>query len=89
VSNEDNVKQVVAKVQLGEADAGIVYTSDAVAATDLKTIEIPAGLNVIARYPIAALTASANGGLAAEFMAYVLSAEGQTILKKWGFGPIP
>ena len=42
VSNEDNVKQVVAKVQLGEADAGIVYTSDVVAATDLKTIEIPA-----------------------------------------------
>ena len=55
VSNEDNVKQVVAKVQLGEADAGIVYTSDAVAAPDLKTIEIPAELNVIAEYPIAPL----------------------------------
>jgi len=46
VSNEDNVRQVVAKVQLGEADAGIVYTSDAVAAPELQTIEIPAELNM-------------------------------------------
>jgi len=88
VSNEDNVKQVVAKVQLGEADAGIVYTSDAIAAPDLKSIEIPADLNVIARYPIAALTKSENADLAAAFIAYVLSPEGQAILAKWGFGPI-
>ena len=87
VSNEDNVKQVVAKVQLGEADAGIVYTSDAVAASDLKTIEIPAELNVIAKYPIAALTQSANAELADAFIAYVLSADGQAVLQKWGFAP--
>ena len=87
VSNEDNVKQVVAKVQLGEADAGIVYTSDAVAAPDLKTIEIPAGLNVIASYPIAPLAKSANTNLAEAFVAYVLSADGQTVLQKWGFAP--
>jgi molybdate transport system substrate-binding protein len=86
VSNEDNVSQVVAKVQLGEADAGIVYTSDAVAAPDLKTIEIPAEVNVIAQYPIASLTNSTNDGLAAEFVVYVLSPEGQIILQKWGFG---
>lgn len=89
VSNEDNVKQVVAKVQLGEADAGIVYTSDVVAALDLKSIEIPVDLNVITKYPIAALTASPNANLAADFIAYVLSPEGQAILTKWGFGPIP
>ncbi|MBL8077112.1 MAG: molybdate ABC transporter substrate-binding protein [Anaerolineales bacterium] len=88
VSNEDNVKQVVAKVQLGEADAGIVYTSDVVAATDLKTIEIPAELNVIAKYPIAPLTASTHADLAKVFVDYVLSAEGQATLQKWGFAPV-
>lgn len=85
VSNEDNVKQVVTKVQLGEADAGIVYTSDAVAVPELKTIEIPAELNVIAKYPIARLKGSTNSDLADAFIAYVLSEEGQAVLQKWGF----
>ena len=88
VSNEDNVKQVVAKVQLGEADAGIVYTSDAVAAPDLKTVEIPTELNVTAKYPIAALADSTNADLAQAFVEYVLSPEGQNILQKWGFAPV-
>jgi molybdate transport system substrate-binding protein len=87
VSNEDNVKQVVAKIQLGEADAGIVYTSDAIAASDLMTIEIPVELNVIAKYPIAPLTKSANADLAKSFIEYVLSPDGQSILQKWGFAP--
>ena len=87
VSNEDNVKQVVAKVQLGEADAGIVYTSDAVAAPDLKTVEIPLQLNVIARYPIAALADSTNPDLAQAFVDYVFSPESQAVLQKWGFAP--
>lgn len=85
VSNEDNVKQVVAKVQLGEADAGIVYTSDAVSAPDLGTLEIPPDLNVIATYPIAPITGSINPTQASDFVEYVLSKEGQVILKKWGF----
>jgi molybdate transport system substrate-binding protein len=85
VSNEDNVKQVVAKVQLGEADAGIVYASDAVAASELQTIEIPAEFNVIAEYPIARLTKTVNADLADALIAYVLSPEGQAILQKWGF----
>jgi molybdate transport system substrate-binding protein len=88
VSNEDNVKQVVTKVQLGEADAGIVYISDAVAAPDLKTIEIPADYNVVAKYPIAPLTAAKEPELAHAFIEYVLSPDGQSILKKWGFTPI-
>ncbi len=87
VSNEDNVKQVVAKVQLGEADAAIVYTSDAAAAPELKTIEIPAELNVIAKYPIAPLIKSENLDLAKTFIAYVLSADSQAVLQKWGFAP--
>lgn len=85
VSYEDNVRQVVAKIQLGEADAGIVYTSDAVAAPELGTIEIPNELNVIAQYPIAPLVESTNAELAQGFIAYVLSEEGQAILRKWGF----
>ena len=88
VSNEDNVRQVVAKVQLGEADAGIVYTSDTVAAPDLKTIEIPMEENVIAKYPIAPLIKSANPDLARAFIDYVLSSDGQNILQKWGFAPV-
>lgn len=88
VSSEDNVKQVVAKVQLGEADAGIVYVSDAVAAPELKTIEIPAGQNVIAKYPLAALEKSSDPELARAFVAYVLSPEAQAVLQKWGFLPV-
>jgi molybdate transport system substrate-binding protein len=87
VSNEDNVKQVVSKVQLGEADAGIAYVSDIVASPDLKTIEIPTELNVIAKYPIAPLAVSENAEVAQAFIDYVLSAEGQAILQKWGFDP--
>jgi len=87
VSNEDNVKQVVAKVQLGEADAGIVYTSDAFAAPDLQTVEIPVELNVIAEYPIATLTQSTHADLADAFVAYVLASEAQSVLQKWGFAP--
>ncbi len=88
VSNENDVKQVVAKVQLGEADAGIIYVSDAIAAPELKNIEIPTNFNVIAKYPIAALAKATNSDLAAQFIAYVLSSEGQDILNKWGFAPV-
>jgi molybdate transport system substrate-binding protein len=85
VSNENSVKQVVAKVQLGEADAGIVYASDAVAAPELPVIEIPSELNVQAEYPIAALKVAPHPELADEFVAFILSSEGQTVLQKWGF----
>jgi molybdate transport system substrate-binding protein len=88
VSNETDVKQAVAKVQLGEADAGIVYISDSVAAPDLKTIEIPTNFNVVAKYPIVALTKASQAELASEFIAYVLSPQGQAILKNWGFTPV-
>lgn len=88
VSNEDNIRQAVTKVQLGEADASVVYMSDAVAAPELQKIEIPVDVNVTAEYPIAALVKSANPELADEFIAYVLSVDGQATLKKWGFTPI-
>jgi molybdate transport system substrate-binding protein len=90
VSNESNVKQVVTKVALGEADAGIVYGSDVTAAVapDLQTIEVPAAVNVVADYPIAVLSESDHPEAAREFVDFVLSVEGQTILAKWGFGGV-
>jgi molybdate transport system substrate-binding protein len=88
VSYENDVKQVVTKVHLGEADAGIVYTSDTVAAPELKKIDIPAENNVIAKYPLAALSQSKNPELAQAFIAYVLSTDGQSVLQKWGFLPV-
>lgn len=88
VSNENTVKQVLAKVQLGEADAGIVYASDAVAAPELPVMEIPPAWNVLAEYPIAPLMSAPHPELAEAFVAFVLSPEGQAILQKWGFSRV-
>jgi molybdate transport system substrate-binding protein len=87
VSNETDVKQVVSKVDLGEVDAGIVYVTDAQAAPDLKTVAIPDNFNVIAKYPIAVVAKAPNADLAAAFVAYVFSPDGQAVLQKWGFAP--
>ncbi|HSB88487.1 MAG TPA: molybdate ABC transporter substrate-binding protein [Anaerolineales bacterium] len=89
VSNEENVRQVVAKVQLGEADAGIVYATDALSAPTLGRVWIPEDQNVMATYPIAALSDSSRPDLAAQFIAFVLSPDGQAALRRWGFGPPP
>jgi molybdate transport system substrate-binding protein len=87
VSFEQDVKSVLAKVVLGEADAGIVYTTDITsdAASKVGRIDIPDPLNTIASYPIAAISGSANAELARIFVDYVLSADGQTVLAKYGF----
>jgi molybdate transport system substrate-binding protein len=86
VSYEENVRAVLTKVSLGEADAGIVYTSDVGAAAEGVTqIEIPDNLNTIASYPIAPLSDSPNLELAQQFMDYVLAPEGQQVLVKYGF----
>ena len=88
VSQEDNVKAVVQKVQLGEADAGIVYTTDAQAAKDkLTIIAIPDAQNVIATYPIAVVKNAKQAALGQKFVAYLLSPDGQAILQKYGFAP--
>ena len=87
VSYEENVRVVLAKVSLGEADAGIVYTSDvaANAAGAVAQIEIPDNLNTVASYPIAPLNDSPNLALAQQFMDYVLSPTGQQVLTQYGF----
>lgn len=87
VSEESNVRQVSTKIALGEADAGIVYTSDITPDITewVEKIEIPDSLNVIARYPIAAIEDSEAGELAREFIDFVLGETGQEILMDWGF----
>jgi molybdate transport system substrate-binding protein len=86
VSKENDVKQVVSKVSLGEADAGVVYTTDAQVAVDrLTTVDIPDQFNVIAVYPIAVIKGGANPTLAQRFVDYVVSVDGQAVLKKYGF----
>jgi len=89
ISNEENVKQVVAKIQLGEADAGIVYQSDLTPglAGKLRTIEIPEGFNVEAAYPIAILETASEVDLARQFVQFVLAPDGRRILERWGLIP--
>ena len=86
-SEETNVKQVLAKVVLGEADAGIVYVSDLGPGSSgqVVQIEIPESFNQIAQYPIAVLAGSERPELAERFVEYVMSEEGQAVLTKHGF----
>jgi molybdate transport system substrate-binding protein len=86
-SEEENVKSVVSKVVLGEADAGLAYRSDVTASVQrsTRTIEIPDAANVLATYPIAALSGST--GLAKQFVALVQSSAGQRTLQDHGLIP--
>ncbi len=91
VSYETNVKAVVSKVALGEADAGIVYLTDlaGAAADNVGSLEIPDALNTIATYPIAPVADSQNAELAQAFIDLVLSVEGQQVLTGYRFISLP
>jgi molybdate transport system substrate-binding protein len=90
VSLEDNVKAVVTKVSLGEADAGIVYVTDVTAGGDkVEGVDIPVGQNVAATYPIATVKASKVQDQAQAFVDLVRSAEGQRVLERYRFLPPP
>jgi molybdate transport system substrate-binding protein len=84
VSREDNVAAVLAKIELGEGDAGFVYATDAAGSTTVLTIELPAGADVLARY---AGVVIANGRVdaAADFLGWVAGSAGQAILRPLGF----
>jgi molybdate transport system substrate-binding protein len=90
VSQEDNVKAVVAKVSLGEADAGIVYVTDVAAGgARVEGVDIPREQNVVATYPIATVKAGKAQDAAQAFMDLVLSGQGQQVLHRYGFLPPP
>ena len=86
VSNEVDVKSVVQKVVLGEADAGIAYATDvsAAIATNVRTVPIPDPANVIAVYPIAVVTGTGHDTLARAFIEYVMG-PGRDVLTAAGF----
>lgn len=88
VSRETHVRQTLQKVVLGEADAAIVYATDAKAAgADVKTIAIASEHDVVASYPIATVVGAPHGRLGDKFIAHVMSEVGQARLREHGMQP--
>ena len=86
VTQEVDVKSVLTKVQLGEVDAGLVYSTDVKAAgTKVRGVVIPPDVNASTSYPIAALKGAPNPAAATAFVAYLLSAAGRSALTAAGF----
>jgi molybdate transport system substrate-binding protein len=87
VSLEDKVTAVLSKVTLGEADAGLVYVSDAMGAgSDVEEIDIPTDVNVSTPYFIAPVKDTPNSEAATEWIDLVMSDDGQNVLANDGFG---
>jgi molybdate transport system substrate-binding protein len=84
-TNEPDVRALLTKVEVGEVDAGIVYVTDVISTEGVEGIEIPEEENVLAEYPITALSGAPNPGGATAFVEFVLSDEGQAILADFGF----
>lgn len=85
-----DVKATLSAVQTGDADAGVVYVTDAKAAgKTVARVKIPASLNVLSVYPIAPVASSENASLAKAWVKYVTSADGQKTLRSFGFLPAP
>jgi molybdate transport system substrate-binding protein len=86
-SKEDNVKAVVAKIELGEGDAGIVYVTDAKASTKVATIDVPPAADVPATYDGVVIMDSRNATAGKAFLAWLAGPEGRAILGALGFLP--
>ena len=86
-SKEDNVKAIVAKIELGEGDAGIVYVTDAKASTKVTTVDVPDAANVPATYAGVVVKASKNAAAAHAFLTWFAGPDGQAILGSFGFLP--
>ncbi len=89
VSNEDAVAGVVAKVRLGEADAGIVYATDAAGDSTIASVAIPTGAQPSIVYAAAVVSASSHAAAARELVATLAGSNGQAALAAAGFGPPP
>ncbi|HEY8846849.1 MAG TPA: molybdate ABC transporter substrate-binding protein [Candidatus Limnocylindrales bacterium] len=88
-SKEDNVKAIVAKIELGEGDAGIVYVTDAKASTKVTAVDVPDTANVPATYSGVVVKASKNAAAAQAFLTWFAGPGGQAILGSFGFLPPP
>jgi molybdate transport system substrate-binding protein len=86
-SKEDNVKAIVAKVELGEGDAGIVYVTDANASDKVSTVDVPDTANVPATYDGVVVKTSRDAEAARAFLAWLAGPDGQAILAGLGFLP--
>jgi molybdate transport system substrate-binding protein len=86
-SKEDNVKAVVAKVELGEGDAGIVYVTDAKASDKVATVDVPDPANVPATYDGVVVKASKDAAAAKAFLDWLAGPQGQAIFGGLGFLP--
>ncbi|MET8679187.1 molybdate ABC transporter substrate-binding protein [Streptomyces sp. NPDC004647] len=86
VSQEPNVRAVLSKVTLGEADAGLVYVTDAAAAKGkVSTVTVPDRQNAVASYPAATLSGSKHAAQAADFVKWLSSDAAQKLLREAGF----
>ncbi|GAC53593.1 molybdate ABC transporter substrate-binding protein [Gordonia amicalis] len=86
-SEEQSVSAVLTKVTTGQADAGVVYVTDARAAGDqVATVTDPAFAEVVNAYPVAGVRGADDGGLGKQFVDLVLGEDGQRILRDAGFG---
>jgi len=88
-SKEDNVKAIVAKIELGEGDAGIVYVTDAKASTKVTAVDVPDMADVPATYSGVVVKASKNAAAAQAFLTWIAGPDGQAILGSFGFLPPP
>lgn len=85
-----DARATLAAVNTGDAEAGIVYVTDAKSAgSGVTAVVIPAAQNVIATYPILVMKSASGNAVAKAFVEYVLSAAGQTTLQSYGFLPPP
>ncbi len=84
---QDSVTGVLTRVQLGEADAGLVYRTDVAAADGVQGIALPPNLAIEATYPASVLADAPNPIAAAAFIAFLQGADAQAILARFGFGP--
>jgi molybdate transport system substrate-binding protein len=87
VSQEDNVKAIVGKIEIGEGDAAIVYVTDAKASTGVTTIAVPDGPNVTAKYAGIVVGASPDQEPARMLLGWLTGPEGQAVLARFGFLP--
>lgn len=85
-SYEQNVTAVLTKVASGEADAGLVYVTDAKTTGDVETVTTAGADAVVNTYPIAVLSGAKNPAAATAFVDFVLSNAGRTVLSGFGFG---